>query len=77
MGEILAFTKPKPTIRVELVGAIWTVSVGPCPDGVPSMKSCPTEAAAGEYARELRQAHGWRITPPRYGFPTLDPPEVA
>ena len=73
MGEVLAFTKLKPTIRVELVGAIWTVSVRPCPDYMPPMKSCPTEAAAADYARQLRAERGWRITPLRYGFPDEQP----
>jgi hypothetical protein len=76
MGEVFAF-KLKPVIRVELIGAIWTVSIRPVPVDQLSMKSFPNEAAAGEYARQLRREHGWRITPPSYGFEPFDTPGAA
>ena len=70
MGDVLNL-RLRPLIRVELVGAIWTVSVRPCPPDIPSMKSFKSEADAAEFAADLSREYGWRIRPDKYGATAL------
>jgi hypothetical protein len=58
---------PTPTVRVERVGALPVVSVRPCPDDVPAIRSFPTFAAAQEFAAALAAERGWRLIGPQRG----------
>lgn len=65
MADILAF-KLKPVIRVDQLGGLWGVSIRPCPDDQPSLKSFDNSRDAAAYATALKAAHGWRIYPERF-----------
>jgi hypothetical protein len=54
------------------MGAIWIVSIRPCPDDLPSMKSFHNERAAADYANELREKRGWKIRPESYDYSLAD-----
>ena len=73
MGEVLAF-KLKPVIRVEQFGGLWGVSIRPCPDDLPSLKSFSNSREAAEYATALKVQHGWPIRPDLFDLthPPLD-----
>lgn len=58
MPEILRL---QPVVRVERVGALPIVSVRPCPDDVPAIKSFDTFADAETYASALADERGWRF----------------
>jgi hypothetical protein len=52
---------PTPTVRVERVGALPIVSIKPCPDDLPALKSFDTFADAEAFASALAAERGWRF----------------
>jgi hypothetical protein len=57
----------QPVVRVERVGALPVVSVRPCPDDVPALKSFATFADAEAYACALASERGWRLIEAKRG----------
>lgn len=70
MGKVIPFGV-KPVIRVERFGGLWGVSVRPCPDDVPSLKSFSNSKEAAAYATALKAERGWPIRPDMFDL-TLD-----
>jgi hypothetical protein len=57
--------RPESVVRLGRIGGLAVVSVRPCPDDIPALKSFPTFVEAEAYAVALAAERGWRLVEAR------------